>query len=58
MLCAVPLIFLLSEGMFMKTGFYAFLLLCGTAVSSVMFVVLLVAGYFVIRLLERSSGEE
>lgn len=30
----------------------------GTAVSSVMFVVLLVAGYFVIRLLERSSAQE
>lgn len=30
----------------------------GTALSTVMFVVLLVAGYFVIRLLERSSGKE
>jgi raffinose/stachyose/melibiose transport system permease protein len=30
----------------------------GTALSTVMFVVLLVAGYFVIRLLERSSNEE
>ena len=30
----------------------------GTAVSSVMFVVLLVAGYFVIRLLERSTAQE
>jgi len=30
----------------------------GTALSTVMFVVLLVAGYFVIRLLERSSGQE
>ena len=30
----------------------------GTALSTVMFVVLLVAGYFVIRLLERSSNVE
>jgi raffinose/stachyose/melibiose transport system permease protein len=30
----------------------------GTALSTVMFVVLLAAGYFVIRLLERSSGQE
>lgn len=30
----------------------------GTALSTVMFVVLLVAGYFVIRLLERSSSQE
>lgn len=30
----------------------------GTALSTVMFVVLLVAGFFVIRLLERSSGQE
>jgi raffinose/stachyose/melibiose transport system permease protein len=30
----------------------------GTALSTVMFVVLLAAGYFVIRLLERSAGQE
>lgn len=30
----------------------------GTALSTVMFLVLLVAGYFVIRLLERNAGEE